>query len=51
MNSSCYSPTVVSTPDGNYIIVIGGYYVDVWTATVKLFQVKSRRWYELTKIP
>ena len=25
MNSSCYSPTVVSTPDGNYyIIVIGG---------------------------
>ena len=38
---ACYSPTVVSTPDGDYIIVIGGYYVDVWTATVKLFQVKT----------
>ena len=39
--------TAVSTSDGEYIIVIGG-----WNnATVELFQVKTRRWYELTNLP
>ena len=47
MNTARYSPGVVSTSGGDYIIVIGGY----WTGTVELFQVKTRRWYELTNIP
>ena len=42
MNTARSSPAVVSTSDGEYLIVIGGY-VDGWTATVELFQVKSRR--------
>ena len=46
------SPAVVSTSDGEYLIVIGGTVGDGgWTATVELFQVKSRRWYELTDLP
>ena len=31
--------------------MIGGYGDGGWTATVELFQVKTRRWYELTNIP
>ena len=54
MNTARHSPAVVSTSDGEYLIVIGG-----WggsgggdrTATVELFQVKSRRWYKLTDLP
>ena len=52
MNTARSSPAVVSTSDGEYLIVIGG-----WdgggglTATVELFQVKSRRWYQLTDLP
>lgn len=52
---------VVSTPDGNFVFVIGGCF-DNWTrlisiggvdvsTTVVLFQVKSRKWYELASLP
>ena len=52
MNTARYSPAVVSTSDGNYIVVIGGNRgVGVWTARVELFHVRSRRWYELTNLP
>ena len=52
MNTARSFPAVVSTSDGNYIVVIGGYVgVGRWTATVELFHVRSRRWYELTNLP
>ena len=52
MNTACSSPAVVSTSDGKYLIVIGGWGGGGgWTATVELFQVKSRRWYKLTDLP
>ena len=52
MNTGRSSPAVVSTADGNYIVVIGWYGVGGnWTATVELFHVRSRRWYELTNLP
>ena len=45
-------PAVVSTSDGDYLIAIGGFGSDrAATATVELFQVKSRRWYKLTDLP
>ena len=50
MNTARYSPAVVSTSDGEYLIVIGGV-GGRWTATVELFQVKSRRWYKLADLP
>ena len=51
MNTARSYPAVVSTSGGDYIIVIGGYGDGSWTGTVELFQVKTRRWYELTNIP
>ena len=52
MNTVRYCPAVVSTSDGEYLIVIGGWDGGSdWTATVELFQVKSRRWYKLTDLP
>ena len=52
MNTVRFSPAVVSTSDGNYIVVIGGSVgVVQWTAKVELFHVRSRRWYELTNLP
>ena len=49
MNIACRDPAVVSTFDGDYIIVIGGYGDDDgWTGAL---QVKTRRWYKLTNIP
>ena len=52
MNTAHSSPAVVSTSDGDYLIVIGGYVRNsVATATVELLQVKSRRWYKLTDLP
>ena len=46
------NPAVVSTSDGEYLIAIGGWGSDgAMTATVELFQVKSRRWYTLTDLP
>ena len=47
-----YDTAVVSTSDGEYLIAIGGRGgVGDWTAAVELFQVKSRRWYQLTDLP
>ena len=51
MNTACSKSTVVSASNGDYVIVIGGRGGIGWTATVQLFQVKTRRWYELTNIP
>ena len=52
MNTARSSPAVVSTSDGEHLIVIGGDIgVGDWTATVEVFQVKSRRWYKLTDLP
>ena len=52
MNTARSSPAVVSTSDGDYIIVIEGYGDGRrWTTTVELFHVSSRRWYELTDLP
>ena len=51
MNTGRSSTAVVSTSDGNYIVVIGGHGGVGWTATVELFRVRSRRWYELTNLP
>ena len=51
MNTARDSPAVVSTSDGKHLIVIGGFGGGSWTATVELFQVKSRRWHQLTDLP
>ena len=57
MNTARSYTAVVSTSDGKYLIVIGGSVGVRWdgvgrmTATVELFQVKSRRWYKLTDLP
>ena len=52
MNTARCSPAVVSTSDGDNLIVIGGYVSDgAKTATVELLQVKSRRWCKLTDLP
>ena len=51
MNTARSSPAVVSTSDGKHLIVIGGSGGGDWTATVELFQVKSRRWHQLTDLP
>ena len=50
MNTFGSEHNTVGTSDGEYFIVIGGG-GDDWTATVELFQVKSRRWYKLTDLP
>ena len=52
MNTARSRPAVVSTSDGDYLIAIGGNVRDgAATATVELFQVKSRGWYTLTDLP
>ena len=52
MSTTRSYPAVVSTSDGDYLIVIGGHDSDgARTATVELFQVKSKRWYKLTDLP
>ena len=52
MNTAHSHPAVVSTSDGEHLIVIGGFGGGIsWTATVELFQVKSRRWHRLTDLP
>ena len=52
MNTARSYHAVVSTSDGDYLIAIGGWVSDGgMTATVELFQVKSRRWYTLTDLP
>ena len=52
MNTTCSHSAVVSTSDGDYLIVIGGHIGGGhWIATVELFQVKNRRWHKLTDLP
>ena len=51
MNTAHSHRAVVSTSDGDYLIVIGGYVGGRWTAPVELFQVKNRRWHKLTDLP
>ena len=52
MNTERSSPAVVSTPDGNRILVIGGRdYAGNWTTTVELFHVERKSWYNLTNLP
>ena len=41
---------VVSTPDEEYVLVIGGG-DGHWTTTVELFQVRRKKWFELTHLP
>ena len=50
-NTPCSHLAVVSTSDGDYLIVIGGHDGDHWTAAVVLLQVKNRRWHKLTDLP
>ena len=50
MKTARSSTAVVSTSDGEYVLGIGGY-DGGWTTTVELFQVRSRRWSELTHLP
>ena len=50
MDTARSHPAVVSTSDGKHLIVIGGWGSGDWTATVELFQVKSRRWHQLTDL-
>ena len=53
MKTACTSPSVVSTSDGDCIIVIGGDFGGAccWTPLVELFQVKTRRWYKTVELP
>ena len=52
MNTARSHAAVVSSSDGDYIIVIGGDVGgDRWTTKVELFQVSSRRWHQLTDLP
>ena len=51
MKTACWT-TVVSTSDGEYVLVIGGHVGGGrWTTTVELFQVRSRKWAKLTHLP
>ena len=51
MNTAHSSPAVVSTSDGEYLIIIGGWDGGCWTATVELLRVKSKRRFKLTDLP
>ena len=51
MNAARSHTAVVSTSDGEYLIVLGGCVAVGWSAAVELFQVKSRRWCKLTHLP
>ena len=50
MKTARSQTAVVSTSNGEYVLVLGGGDYD-WTTTVELFQVRSRRWSELTHLP
>ena len=51
MNTARSSPALVSTSDGEYLFVIGGYVGGLWTVGVELLQVKSKMWCQLTDLP
>ena len=45
METARSSPAVVSTPDGNYILVIGGKVsIGSWTATVEILDMRNKKW-------
>ena len=50
MNTARYRTTIVSTSDGNYIVVIGGC-GDRNATTIELFHMRTRNWYELVYLP
>ena len=50
MKTARSSAAVVSTSDGENVLVIGGGIDGGWTTTVQLFQVKSRRWCEVANL-
>ena len=43
-------PAVVSTPDGKYVIVAGGW-VGGWTTVVELFNTQSSQWSYVSSLP
>ena len=51
MKTAHSDTAAVSTSDGEYVLVIGDGGVGGWTTAVELFQVRSRRWAELTHLP
>ena len=51
LNTACSNPAVVSTSDGDSLIVIGGHDGDHWTVAVELFQVSNRRRHKLIDLP
>ena len=51
MKTACSQTAVVSTSDGEYVLVIGGGGSGGWTTTVELFRVRSRRWCEVSDLP
>ena len=52
MKTAHSSPAVVSTSDGDYLIVIGGHVSGKWwSATVELLHVQKKKWYKLTDLP
>ena len=52
MNTARSSPAVVSTPDGKYILVIGGKVAsNSWTTAVELLHLRSTTWYRQTNLP
>ena len=51
MNAVHSNTTVVSSSDGECIIVIGGYGGGGRIATVELLQVSTRRWHQLQDLP
>ena len=53
MNNARADSAVFSTHDSDYIVAIGGRSGGNvrWINKVELFQVKTRRWYELTNLP
>ena len=50
MKTARDSTAVVSTSDGEYVLVIGGDGGGGWTTAVELLQVRNRRWSELTHL-
>ena len=52
MNIARSDAAVVSTADGEFIVVLGGHEGDgSFTAAVELFQVSNRRWHKLQDLP
>ena len=51
MHTERTRPAAVSTPDGNQLIVVGGYVGGSTLATVEIYQVNTRAWYKLQNLP